>query len=654
MSLRRILTAVLCVVLMNCAAFAQNTVGVVSNVKVLSDKVEDMSTLEAWKETYINDDMTNEEKAIAIWKTVVKYRHQTSPPNEFMQAANNVHDFMKTVHVYGYGMCCCAASNIEQLARYIGWPARGRIISGHSVPEVYYDGKWHLLDSSLINYFKSDDGSIASVEELIACVKKYRRENPEICKSAGTMRKFARNWGWKNGPRLLASTGFYAKNGAALAGTHGWVSTLQEYNCKSNMIYEYGYSQGYQPNVQLREGEKLTRNWFNKGLHVNGLDGAKAPRIIRGLVGVGYWGRFGFGAHPPGRIGNGVHEYDVPVGKKSLALSALTYENVAPAAGGLHVTNANTPGVLVIRMPSSYVYLTGKAELKAAVGAGGDITVSFSDNNGLSWKKVTKIETAGEQTIDLKPFCGRRYDYRLKFEMRGAGTGLDSLNITHDIQHSQVPLPMLGAGANTITFSAGAPEGTITIEGNTVPGGKAKDRQLMISDFKPVLDNLRMKNLRVEKYTPAGGSATFTIETPGDMTRIRAGAHWRARDRREGWSLQVSFDDGQTWAEMGKFGANAGCSSYFTYDKVPENTRKARIRYQSTRMRNTLCLFDVRMDADYLEPNGGFRPVKVTYIWEEDGERKENVHVARKPKEVYKITCAKHPIMKSLIVELAD
>ena len=31
----------------------------------------------------------------------------------------------------------------------------------------------------------------------------------------------------------------------------------------------------------------------------------------------------------------------------------------------------------------------------------------------------------------------------LKFEMTGAGTGLDALSIRHDIQHSQRPLPAL-------------------------------------------------------------------------------------------------------------------------------------------------------------------------------------------------------------------
>src|SRR6059058_2952576 len=66
---------------------------------------------------------------------------------------------------------------------------------------------------------------------------------------------------------------------AGSAATHGWYSTMQEYDGRGGgkdgkaFMYEYGYSQGYQVNIQLRPGEKLTRNWSNQGLHINGPDG---------------------------------------------------------------------------------------------------------------------------------------------------------------------------------------------------------------------------------------------------------------------------------------------------------------------------------------------------------------------------------------------
>ena len=94
--------------------------GVVSHILVTSDHVEDVSSMEAWKRSFLREGMSDREKALAVWQTVVKFRHQDSPPNEFLQGENNVHDPIKSDNVYGYGMCCCAASHIEALARCAG------------------------------------------------------------------------------------------------------------------------------------------------------------------------------------------------------------------------------------------------------------------------------------------------------------------------------------------------------------------------------------------------------------------------------------------------------------------------------------------------------------------------------------------------------
>lgn len=635
-------------------ARADDPAGVVCHVKVLSDKVPDVSSLDAWKRSFLKDGMTDHEKALAAWRTAVMFQHQDNPPNEHLHREAVVQDPIKVFNVYGYGFCSMASGNVAALARHAGLKARGWGINAHSVPEVYYGGAWHLLDASLINYFPKPDGNLASVEEVLAAVKEWYDNNPGYKGNDAKLRAFhgADGWsGWKRGPALLGRSPHYDAHGWWPARTHGWYATMQEYDGTLGkggkpFLYEYGYSQGYRVNVCLRPGERLTRNWSNKGLHINGKDGGPACLNTKaGADSLVYTPAFGDLA--PGRVGNGTLEYDVPLAGGAYRHAALVAENLQEKAA--RVADPARPGVLVLRMPSSYVYLTGALTLTAAVGDGGSVAVWFSDNNGLDWKEVARVTAAGERRVDLGPLVQRRYDYRLKFELRGGGTGLDGLKLVHDVQHSQRPLPALAEGDNTITFSAGPPEGTVTVEGAT--NLAAKGKQLVYTDFRP----------RLEGFTPdlfigtsGKGTITFPIATPGDLVRLRFGAHYRARDARDGLDYLVSFDGGANWKTAGRAaGPTPGDCKYVTFEGVPAKARAALVRFAGT-SRNATGIFNFRIDADYREPRGGFRPVKVTYAWEEAGRPKRHVHVARRPREAYTIRCDARPLMKSLTVELAE
>jgi hypothetical protein len=659
------------------------TVGVVANVKLLSDKVKDVSSLEAWKKSYIREGMSDEDKALAIWESVVAHQYQDAPPKEFLQNEDTVYDAVKMFNVYGYSYCGVASCETASLARYLGLKARVSTIVAHVVPEIEWGGRWHMLDASLVNFFVMKDqppeavngrfsqalshyavpkGNVASVEEIIAAVKQWYAKNPEyLVPSAGPQGKprgddaklrrlhASNGWlGWKKGPPLLADCPLYGWDGWLPAHTHGWYSTMQEYDGSVNFPYEAGYSMGYRVNIQLRPGERLTRNWSNKGLYVN-MDGtADKPGALEGKIGEGFMAYCpNFGDLAPGRIGNGTLEYHVPL-DASLAKSAWRLEGLQ-ADGKLRVKEGVEEGILEIRNPTSYVYLKGEAALAAAVGPGGSIKVLFSDNNGLDWRKVARIGAAGPRRIDLGKLILRRYDYRLRLVFKGDGTGLDGLRFRHDIQHSQRPLPALAKGANTITFSAGSPEGTISIEGSSDVANKG--RQLVYTDFHPQSRNLKDRLL----IDPAkrDGELSYKLATPGDMTCIRIATHYRARDRRGGWDVQVSFDGGKTFQTVSRCaGPVAAFGNFVEVRDIPPGTRSAVVRWLGATGYNATMIFNHRIDADYHLPHAGFRPVKISYRWEEDGAEKTDVHVARKELESYAIGCAGKPRMKSITLEL--
>ena len=646
--MKHITVAVLSLIMLGAIASAQ----VVSHVKVLSDKVEDVSSLQAWKSSFIKPGMSDRDKALAIWNTVVKFRHQDAPANEFIENEGNVHDPIKVFNVYGYGMCCCASAHIEALARYAGLQTRGWGITAHSVPEIFYDGDWHVLDASLITYFPGANGRLLGVKEIAAGIDSWLNEHPDLRGNDAKLRQFMQNKGWKKGPAVLANCPFYDENGWLPAATHGWYSTMQEYGKPSkNFQYEYGTAVGYELNVQLRRGMRLIRYWANKGLHVNKLEGGDVG-ALKGMPGqndMRYAVKYGDLA--PGRIGNGELFWTVNLDDFTDALSA---ENLLPAnrreIKPMQVKNPAELGVLILRVPSSYVYLGGTLWCGANIEQGGQIDIAISDNNGLDFKPIDTLKQPGVkiEKIDLKPFIHRRYDYRLKFTLKGAGTGIMTLELAHDVQHSQRALPALDQGKNTITFSAGPQTGTITVQGAVNPEHKGKN--VAFADFRPQIKGMKGGPLFLEGST---GEIVVPIATPGDIVSLRVGGHYRVRDQRDSWDLQVSFDDGKTYRSVQKWeGPFAGNSGYVVVNEVPNGAKAALVRLVGQQV-NTTGIFDLRIDADYAEPAGRFLPVKVTYTWLENGVTKRDEHVAKQPNETYFIQCARKPIMSSIALELA-
>ena len=639
-------------------AIAQEQPAIVGNVKVVSDKVKDVSSLEAWKKSYIKEGMTDEQKAMAIWESVMSHQVQDAPPSEFLQNENTLYDAIKMFNVYGYSYCGVAACEMSSLARYVGLKARVWTIRNHVVPEIMWDDQWHMLDASFIDYFPTADGKIASVGQIEEGVKAWYKLHPEcFVNGQGDGNKLmdfqkAEGWqGWKKGPEILSKCPLFSDSGWLPANTHGWSNMMMAYDGSACNSYEAGYSMGYKVNIGLRPGETLTRNWSNKKLYAN-MDGtAGTPGAMDAKPGEGFLAYSPkYGDLAPGRLGNGTLEYKPPLA--SLARSAWRYENLklAGAKPLLVAGDDSKQGILEIRMPSSYVYLTGEVSIDAAVGDAGSVGVYFSDNNGLDWKQVATIDKSGQQKIDLSKLVLRRYDYRLRLVLNGKGTGITALGFHHDIQHSQRPLPALAEGNNTITFSAGPQEGTISVEGSANLGNKGK--QLVWKDFKPVLKNIH-DDLMVD-MAAGTGELTYTVDTPGDVTGLSILTYYRARDAKGGWDVQCSYDGGKTFASVSKCqGPTPWNGNFVQLKDIPAGTKSVQVKWLGTASNNATMIFNHRIDADYKLPNSGFAPVKVTYLWEEGGIQKKDEHIANKPDETWTIKCDSKPTMKSIILELA-
>jgi hypothetical protein len=625
------------------AAAAQETPGGrIHNLKVLSDRIDDVTTPENILRSFVRPGMSDAERAEALFRAVVKYRHQASPPDEKLAADWEAHDPVKLLNVYGYCMCCCHSSLIAALNRLDGREARGRILEGHSVAEVFYGGGWHMYDPSLINYFPKPDGTIASVDEIAAAVGAWYEKNPEYRGNEPKLRALhaSDGWtGWKRGPELLARSPFYDATGWWPARTHGWYATMIEYG-NAQGVYEYGYQVGHRALVSLRPGESFTREAGHRGLHVNGdpgWEGLKARAPDDDLVYVpkylpGYTG---------GLVGNGVHRYAPDL--SGLEQAAEAFENLAFGGGALRPKAAGKPGIAVIEMRSPYVYLGGRVRIKAA---GGGVELSVSTNNGRTFTPVGK---AGA-TVELGERILRRYAYWLRLEV-GAGSSVESLVIENDFQHAPRSMAWLGRGKNTITVAA---DGDPGIGVRTVACRITPDAAFSANETSASM-GVTFENLEVVDgacwWKGGVGALTVPIEAPGPIVALRFSAQIRARGEKDLIKMLASTDGGKSWAEAGRIaGPTPGTTRSFAFKPADTAARRALMRFELTG-NNTVGIFNFRLDADYEDPRASpLRSLVVVHRWSEGGREKVLERRIEALPATYTIEAAEEPVMGSVTI----
>ena len=485
--------------------------------------------------------MSDQERAKALWTAVVKYRHQTAPPNEHLAGDWEAHDPVKIFNVYGYCMCCCCSALVEALNREDGREARGRILNGHSVPEVRYRNGWHMFDGSLITFFpRPGDGVVASVDEIAASIADWYAKHPGYQKNGDKIFQLMRKDGWmgwkSEGPPLLAHCPYYdwaTCRPGRTAGTRRW----SEYDRKSE-VYEYGYQVGHRALFSLRPGESFVREAGNRGLHVNmdvdpNWDGLKARAPENDLV---YVKEF-FPGYRGGVAANGIHRYAPNLAAGDLASGAEVFDNLASGGSpALRVKAAGRPGVAVIPMISPYVYLGGRLRLKAVGRSAGDrLTVSISTNNGRTFAPIysAALDRPTEAKIDLKDKIFRRYAYWLEIELdRRPRASTRSRSRTT----SSTPRARCPGSARGRTRSRSRPTPTRrSPRGRSSAGSRPTRRS---PRTRRAARWASSSTTSTSSTTPAGGRGapgvmTVPVEVPGDLVGLGFSAQFRARGEKD-------------------------------------------------------------------------------------------------------------------------
>ena len=109
---------------------------------------------------------TDQDRVIQAWQFMLSHSFAFCSAGKNGQSLPN--DPIKILNAFGFGCCDQLAQTLAWIWQTEGYQARVAAFPFHTVPEVFYNNSWHMLDPDHRVYYPKDDGTIASVAEILA------------------------------------------------------------------------------------------------------------------------------------------------------------------------------------------------------------------------------------------------------------------------------------------------------------------------------------------------------------------------------------------------------------------------------------------------------------------------------------------------------
>ena len=239
------------------------------NLKVVTDGNPDYTDIGSMIHSATSNWPQAKDKCWALWYWNHIARRQTAP---MILHGRELTDPIRQFNDYGYTMCSTVSGVNCGIWGAMGLNVKFWDISLHTVPEVEYDGRWHMYDSSLSAIYTLCDG------KTIAGSRRHR--------SGGRLRASGgrREPGHIAQYHCLTAT---SQNGF-LAGCDTIRSLADEYRCFNprGLKYRYYYNNwdlGHRYVLNLRDGEVYTRYYHR--LDADSPDAVPQIRQAKGLSG---------------------------------------------------------------------------------------------------------------------------------------------------------------------------------------------------------------------------------------------------------------------------------------------------------------------------------------------------------------------------------
>ncbi|MCU0916669.1 MAG: Ig domain-containing protein [Planctomycetes bacterium] len=257
----------------------------------------------------VTPDMTDADKAFALWFQEIQYRHHSPGDNR------ELGDPVKVFNVYGYNTCGNDSISLAALWRQAGLRVAPARALGHCISQVFYDDAWHFYDGDMHSvYLLRDNRTVAGEQDIV-------RDHDLIKRTHSKGILFLDTW-WSE-PEMCS---MYFYEGPVAGERAGKADTTM--------------------NMVLRPGEALVWRW-----------GQVRP--------VKYHGALQTTPTYTDVIYNGLWEYCPDFSTALWRKGATTIENVTMGPDGL-AADAGKMGTIVWTMRSPYVFVGGRLEVEGA------------------------------------------------------------------------------------------------------------------------------------------------------------------------------------------------------------------------------------------------------------------------------------------------
>jgi hypothetical protein len=575
---------------------------------------------------------TDREKAEAIWRYLLTDGRFVKPgvfyhiPGwSYEEPMGEVLDPVKLLNSYGFGLCYQDGPLLQAL-----WDAGGfahtRVwfLTGHTVAEVFYEGKYHYYDSDMMGYTTIGPQSyktapVAGVYDL--------QQDPQIMLSKLEKPRMVKT-GAVDYPWYTADVG-----ANAIKDLSDLFSTSAD-----NYVYAYRrYPQGHTMDFVLRPGERMVRYYQNPNKNLRYMPYAEHDGTVKEF---------------PKDVGSILTVANGPRSEKDSRLWSTGLLEYVPPVSAIHAATHGSKQAS-FRMSSPYVIIG--ATFHGTSAAGGEITVETSIDDGLTWMKATAPTVNQDGTWSASPLAVATTEHGTKNAVAGTygylvrftsvnDLDLKGLKMTTVFEFNPRTLPHLEPGKNHLTYAhadiarrevpvhANNVEGfavaiknakyiseegqgywqnegdqlgeivlPVAADGNTPlsglsVGGRFLDLRLGLAPDKLTAEVRKVAAWPSDASSPSSANIAWSHTPKGPWTTV--------------WSYdpKVKWDDGQEIPQMLRW-PEVDRNVY----GLPAGTGKLYVKYSF----QNLALDDIRLAT--MQTPSGESEVEITHLWLQDG-----------------------------------